>query len=473
MQITQTNAEGLKREFRITVAAADIETRVAERLKHLGHTVQLPGFRPGKVPMALLRKRFGNSVMGEVLEDAVNAGSQKAMVDHKLTPAAQPKIEVTKFAEGQDLEYTMAIEVMPEIAPADFSKIELERLTVAVSESEIEEALTRMAEGQKSFQSAETGTAAAIGHAVMISFVGSVDGKEFEGGKGEDFLLELGSKRFIPGFEEQLVGVKAGDDLTVQVTFPEDYGAKDLAGKAASFAVAVKEVRVPQTVAVDDELAKRMGLENLAALRKAVSEQISRDYIDVSRARLKRSLLDKLAEQHNFVVPQGMIDAEIGAIVQQFRDLREKGGLDPDEKEKTEDQVRDEYRPIAERRVRLGLLLGKVGEMNNITVNDNEVSRALSEQSRRFPGRERQVVEFYQNNAQAMASLKAPLYEDKVVDFILELAKLSDRSVAREELMRDPDAEPAAAAQDDKTETPAAGEKKPAKRGAKKAVAKD
>jgi trigger factor len=243
-----------------------------------------------------------------------------------------------------------------------------------------------------------------------------------------------------------LVGVKAGDSITVQLTFPVDYGAKDLAGKAASFAVAVKEVRVPQTVAVDDELAKRMGLENLAALRKAVSDQIARDYTDVSRARLKRALLDKLAEQHSFVVPQGMIDAEIGAILQQFRDLKEKGGLDPDEKEKTEDQVREEYRPIAERRVRLGLLLGKVGEMNNITVNDNEVSRALSEQARRFPGRERQVIEFYQNNAQAMAGLKAPLYEDKVVAFILELAKVSERAVAREELLRDPDAETAAVA---------------------------
>ena len=441
MQITETSSEELKREYKIVVGADDIEDKVTAKLNDLGRTITLPGFRPGKVPVSLLRKRFGKSVMGEVLEEAVSASSQQAIQDNSLTPALQPKIEVTKFEEGSDLEYTMAVEIMPAIEMPDFSAIELEKLVLSAGEEEVGEALERMAEQQKTYETVEGDAAAGETDAVLIDFTGTIDGEEFEGGAAEGHLLELGGGRFIPGFEEQLVGAKAGDKKNVDVTFPDDYPAADLAAKKAVFAVDVKEVRVAKPAPVDDELAKRMGLEDLAALKEAVKGQIAQEYADISRDRLKRGLLDNLSETTEFGVPEGMVEQELEAILEQFRSLGERNELEEEDKDKSEDELREEYRPIAERRIRLGLLLGRVGETNNIIVNDDEVSRALTENARRYPGRERQVIEFHQSNPQAMAQLKAPLFEDKVVDFILELASVSERTVTRDELLQDPEQE--------------------------------
>ena len=439
MQITETSAEDLKREYKIVIGADDIEEKVTAKLNDLGKTITLPGFRPGKVPVSLLRKRFGQSVMGEVLEEAVSTSSQQAIQENSLTPALQPKIEVTQFEEGSNLEYTMAVEIMPDIEMPDFAAIELERLVLSAGAEEVDEALERMAEQQKTFETIEGDKAAGEVDAVLIDFTGTIDGEAFEGGTAEGHLLELGGGRFIPGFEEQLVGTKAGDKKDVSVTFPEDYPSADLASKAAVFAVEVKEVRVAKPAPIDNELATRMGMEDLSALKEAVKGQIAQEYADISRDRLKRSLLDTLSDGYEFGVPEGMVDQELESILEQFRSLGERNELEEEDKDKSEDELREEYRPIAERRIRLGLLLGRVGETNNIIVNDDEVSRALTDNARRFPGRERQVIEFYQSNPQAMAQLKAPLFEDKVVDFILELAKVSERSVTRDELMQDPE----------------------------------
>ena len=441
MQITEISSEELKREYKIVIGADDIDEKITAKLTDLGRTVTLPGFRPGKVPVELLRKRFGKSVLGEVLEEAVSSSSQQAMQDNSLTPALQPKIEVTHFEEGSDLEYTMAVEIMPEIHIPDFSAIELERQVLSPGDAEVDEALERMAEQQKSYETASGNKEAAEGDAVLIDFTGAIDGEAFEGGSAEGHLLELGGGRFIPGFEEQLVGVKSGDKTDGGVTFPDDYPAADLASKAAVFAVEIKEVRVAKPATIDDELAKRMGMEDLSALKDAVRGQISQEYAEITRDRLKRSLLDELSKQFDFGVPEGMVEQELKAILEQFRNLGESNELEDEDKDKSEEELREEYLPIAERRIRLGLLLGRVGETNNIIISDDEVSRALTENARRFPGRERQVIEFYQSNPQAMAQLKAPLYEDKVVDFILELAKVNEREVTRDELMRDPEAE--------------------------------
>ena len=475
MQITETSSEELKREYKIVVGADDIEDKVAAKLNDLGKTITLPGFRPGKVPVSLLRKRFGKSVMGEVLEEAVSASSQQAIQDNSLTPALQPKIEVTQFEEGADLEYTMAVEIMPAIEMPDFASIELERLVLKAGDEEVDEALERMAEQQKTYETVEGEAAAGDTDAVLIDFSGTINGEEFEGGAAEGHLLELGSGRFIPGFEEQLVGAKAGDKKNVDVTFPDDYPAADLASKSAVFAVEVKEVRVAKSAPIDDELATRMGLEDLAALKEAVKGQIAQEYAGMSRDRLKRGLLDALSEAHDFGVPEGMIDQELEAILEQFRSLGERNELEEEDKDKSEDELREEYRPIAERRIRLGLLLGRVGETNNIIVNDDEVSRALTENARRFPGRERQVIEFYQSNPQAMAQLKAPLFEDKVVDFILELASVSERTVTRDELMQEPEQEEKTADADaDATKKKSKPKKKAASKaaGATKSAAK-
>ena len=463
MQITETSSEELKREYKIVIGAGDIEKEIMTKLTDLGKTVTLPGFRPGKVPVALLRKRFGKSVLGEVLEEAVSSSSQQAMQENALTPALQPAIEVTQFEEGSDLEYTMAVEIMPEIEIPDFSKFELERLVLSAGDAEVDEALERMAEQQKTYETVADDRAAAEGDAVLVDFNGTIDGEPFEGGSAEGHLLELGSGRFIPGFEEQLAGVKAGATKEVEITFPEDYPSSDLASKAAVFAVEVREVRVAKPAPIDDELAKRVGMDDLAALRDAVKGQISQEYADISRDRLKRSLLDSLSQQFDFAVPDGMVERELASILEQFRNMEERNELDEEDKDKCEEELRGEYLPIAERRIRLGLLLGRVGEMNNIIVSDDEISRALAENSRRFPGRERQVIEFYQNNPQAMAQLRAPLYEDKVVDFILELVKVSEREVTLEELMKDPES--------DKKEGEADARTKP-KRASRKAAAK-
>lgn len=456
MQVTETKTEGLKRDFKIVVPATDIENRITARLEQLSQTVRIPGFRPGKVPVSLLRKRYGPSVMGEVLERAVGETTVKAMTDHGVRPAMQPKVEITSFEEGKDLEYTMAVEVLPEIAPVDFSKIELERLTVDVEDSEIEDVLSRMAEANKVSEPVADKRAAEKGDVVVIDFVGKVDGKEFPGGKADGYHLDLGSGSFIPGFEDQLIGAKAGDHVAVNVTFPKEYGAAELAGKDAVFDVDVKELRSTKPATVDDDFAKKAGLENLDSLKKAIRDEQEREFKAISRMRLKRALLDALAEMYDFAVPESMAEAELDSIWSQFEEQR-KQNPDAAKKEygdKSDDDIKAEFRAIAERRIRLGLVLAEVGQANKIQVTQDDINRAIVAEARRYPGQEQKVVEYYKKTPEAMDALRAPLLEDRVVDFMLEMAKLTDRQVTREELLRDPDendAEPPANSEAKKT----------------------
>lgn len=434
MQVTETNAEGLKREFKVVVPAQDIEDRIASRLKEVGQSVRIPGFRPGKVPLKLLRQRYGAAVMGEVLEKAVSDTTQSALDERGLRPAMQPKIEITSFDEGKDLEFTIGVETLPEIEPMDLGKVSIERPKVEVPESEVDEAIERLAKAREDSKPVARKRQSKKGDILVIDFVGRLDGEEFEGGKGEGVSVKLGEGRFIPGFEEQIIGMKPDEEKVITVTFPEDYGAEKLRGREAEFTVTAKELREPVPAEINDDLAKGMGLEDLAALRKAVREELERDYESAARDIVKRRLLDILAENHDFPVPQGMVDAEFDAIWKQLQHEKEHGHLDPEDEGKSDEELEQEYRAIAERRVRLGLLLSEVGRRNNIQVTQEDLNRALVNEARRFPGQEAMVFQYYQNNPEALNSLRAPVYEDKTIDFMLELATVNEQPVSPEQL---------------------------------------
>ncbi|HSM50850.1 MAG TPA: trigger factor [Thermoanaerobaculia bacterium] len=451
MQVTEVSADGLKREYRVVVPADDIERRVQGRLQDLSKKVRMPGFRPGKVPVNLLRKQYGASVMGEVIEEAVNQGSQTAISQHELKPALKPKVEITRFDQGADLEFTMAVEVLPEVPAVDYGAIRLTRLKAEVADEAVDGAVRRFAEAQREYGPPEEPRPAREGDRLTVDFTGRIDGEEFEGGSATDFHLVLGSGGLLPGFDEQLTGVEAGTTKPVEVTFPEGYGRAELAGKAATFDVAVKEVQEPKPVEVDEEFAKRIGFEDLEKLRAAFRERMEREYGQLSRARLKRALLDHLAEGSRFEVPQGMVDLEFEAIWRQLTAEMERTGQTFEQSGKTEEQVRDEYRAIAERRVRLGLILSDIGRQNNLSVEPQELQAALLEQARQYPGREREFLEFVRNNPQVQDQLRAPIFEDKVVDFILQLATVEEQVVPVEELLKDPDEEEAAAGGEDAT----------------------
>jgi trigger factor len=436
MQVTETNTDGLKHEFKITIPAGDISARIDKRLAEIGRTTRLPGFRPGKAPMSVLKTRFLPHVRGEVVQDAVNQAADETLKDRNLRPALQPKVEITAFDEGKDLEYTLAVEALPEIEPMDFSQIELERWKPEIPEAEIEESLKRLADRQRKDEPVER--EAAKGDLVVIDFTGEIDGKEFPGGSATGHRLELGAGGFIPGFEDQLVGTKAGEQRTVEVTFPGDYGVADLAGKAAKFKVEVKEVRAFQDQPIDETLATAMGFDDLAELRKFVAEQNERQYGDMARQRLKRQLLDELAKHHEFPVPPGMVDAEFDSIWRQYEFQRERAkqsGVTDYNEGKSEDEVRAEFRHMAERRVRLGLLLSEVARRHNISVTQDEINQALVAEARRFPGQERKVVEYYRNQPGAIDGLRAPILENKVVDHILGSTKISERTVPAADLI--------------------------------------
>ncbi|GGF40713.1 trigger factor [Aliidongia dinghuensis] len=438
MQITETSTEGLKRGFKVVVASQDIEKRVDARLAEVAKTVRLPGFRPGKVPTSVVKQRYGDSLLGEVLEQTVNETSSQALAERNLRPALQPKIEITSFEKGADLVYDMSLEILPEIQTMDFSTVALERLKPEIPNEELDEALTNLAERYRETEDVTDGSAAANGDVTVIDFVGSIDGEKFDGGAGTDFSLELGSGRFIPGFEEQLVGAKVGDHVAVKVPFPADYGVETLAGKDAVFEVDVKGLKRKLPAVVDEKLADTLGLENLEALRTAVREQMEREYAGVARQKLKRDLLDILSDKHDFAVPTGMVDLEFDSIWKQFEAERERSkaaGTYKEEEAKPEEETKDEYRKIAERRVRLGLVLAEVGRTNNIQVTQDEVNRAVMAQARNYPGQEKAVMDFYRNNPDAMGQLRAPIYEDKVVDFIVDLAQVTDKAVPPKELV--------------------------------------
>lgn len=432
MQVTELSAEGLKRQFKIVLPAGDLSAKVDERLNELAQTAQLPGFRKGKVPVGLLKKQYGQALYGEALEAAVNQSTAKAIEDRGLKPALQPRVDLKTLDEGKDVEFEVAVEVMPEIGKLDFSDIEVERLKAQVPDKDVEEALGRIAKANREQKPVDPPRPAQKGDALKLDFVGSVDGVEFPGGKADDYVLELGSGSFIPGFEDQLVGAEVGEPVDVKVTFPADYGNAELAGKDAVFKCTVKEIREHIEAPADDALAKKNNFENLDAMRKAVADRIGQDYAQVSRSMIKRQLLDKLADAHKFAVPEGLVEGEFGAIWQRVEEAKKAGQKLEDDEEK----MRKEYREIAERRVRLGLLLADVGRSNGIDVTPEELNQAVMREAMRYPGQERQVLEFYGKNAELKDRLRAPIFEDKTIDFILELAKVNEKSVTPEELLK-------------------------------------
>lgn len=466
MQVVEKSAEGLLRDFTVTVDASDIEARIEARLTEVGRDIRLPGFRPGKAPLKVLKQRFGDSVRGEVLEAAVRDSSQEVLSERGLRAASQPQIEISSYDPGKDLEYDLSVELMPDIETVDFSTIELERVKVAATDQEVDETLERLADQNKQSEAIEGDRAAKSGDVVILDFVGKVDGVAFDGGTGTGISLELGAGQFIPGFEEQLVGVKANTPCEVKVTFPEDYGSAELVGKDAVFECEIKEIREPVPTKIDDDFAKGMGLEGLDSLKDAVRDQLNGEYADYTRERLKRDLLDKLADAHSFPVPPRMLEAEFEQIWNQIEEARKNDTLDADDAEKSEDDLREQYREIAERRVRLGLVLSHVGDANSLTVAPEEVNRAIMERARQMPGQEQQVIEFYRSNPQAQASLQAPLFENKVVEFIVEMANVSDREISPEALRTELEEETAALSAEKKA---APKKKAPAK---KKAAAK-
>jgi trigger factor len=444
MQITQTVSEDLRRQYTVTILASELDAKVTKRLEEMKPRVNLKGFRPGKAPVSFLKRQFGKSVMGEVVEQAVNEGSQKAISDNQLKPALQPRIEpvgdVSEVVNGKaDLQFTVTVDLMPEFQTTDVAKLKVEKITAEVTDADLDEALQTLAKQSRGYAARPEGEAAQKDDIATIDFVGSVDGVEFPGGKGEDFNLTLGSGQFIPGFEDQLIGAKAGEQRDVKVTFPADYQAADLAGKEALFAVTVKEIKAPEDAKIDDELAKKMGLEDLATLKDRVRDQVKADFNAASRLHLKRRILDALDAAHDFPLPPAMVEAEFASIWAQVEAELKREGKTAEDEGQTEDELRAEYRAIAERRVRLGLVLGKLGEQNGITITGDEVNRAVMARARQFPGQEQQVFQYYASNPQAQAEIRAPLFEDKVVDFIAELAEVTSKTVDRETLFKDPD----------------------------------
>jgi trigger factor len=447
MQVTQTLSEGLKREFRVVVPADELDTKVNTRLDELKGTVRINGFRPGKVPVGHLKRLYGRSAMAEAIEAMVRDANAKIVSDNNLRLAMEPQVKlpteeaaINAVVEGKaDLDYSVAMEVLPKIELADFKDIKLERLVAEVTDAEIDEAVNTIAEQNRPFAAKGEGAQAASGDKVTISFTGTIDGTPFEGGTGEDIAVVIGSKAFIPGFEEQLIGIKAGENRTIKASFPPNYLKTELAGKEATFDITAKSIDAPGEVAINDDFAKQLGLESLAKLRDAVKERIGREHAGATRNRLKRQLLDALDERHKFELPPTLVTQEFDNVWQTVEsDLKQQGRTFADEGT-TEDEARAEYRKIAERRVRLGLVIAEIGDKNQIKVTDEEVQRAVVDRARQFPGQEQQVWDFYRNNPQVVASLRAPIYEEKVVDFLTELANVTEKKVAREELYKEDD----------------------------------
>ena len=440
MQVTETLSDGLKRGYTVVVPQADIEGRRSKRLDELGKTVNLPGFRPGKVPMPVVKQRYGTAVTAEVLEESVNDATQRVLSDRGLRAATQPKVDVVSLDETKDLEFKVEVELMPEIAMPDFGAIAVTRLKAEPSAEAVDKALGEIATRNRDLVDVEEARPAVKGDVLTVDFVGKVEGVAFEGGTGTDMDVEVAGPGFIPGFTEQLEGATVGESRLINVTFPEEYGAKELAGKAATFDITVKKLKQPVVPAIDDELAKKLGFEAMDRVRDLITQQIQREYDQMARLRLKRELLDALAAVASFPVPQGMLEAEFAQIWQRVEADRKQGQGDEEDKGKDDETLKAEYRGIAERRVRLGLLLAEIGRVNGITVAAEEMTRAMRAEAARYPGQEAQVMEFFRKNPQAAENLRGPIFEEKVIDFVLELAKVSDKSVTPEELTAEPEA---------------------------------
>jgi trigger factor len=445
MNVTETSVEGLRRQLKVVIGAEELEQRLSARLDELKGRARIKGFRPGRVPKEHLRKVYGRSVMAEVVQQAVAETSREALSQREERPAFQPTValpedeaEIDKiFAGTSDLAFTLSFEVLPKFELMDFSKIALDKPVAAVTEADIDKSIERVRAANLRYTPKDG--AAETGDRLLIDFTGSIDDKPFEGGSTEDAPIILGGGNFIPGFEEGLAGARAGEEREVEATFPENYPEASLAGKAARFAVKVKEVGAPETPPLDDEFAKSLGLESVTKLRETIKQRLEQDRASASRLKLKRALLDALNEGHSFDLPPTLIDNEFQAIWQQITADLERAKRSFADEGTTEEKARAEYHDIAARRVRLGLILSEVGTRNKIAVTDEEVSRALLERVRQFPGQERKVYDYYRNNPQLLAELRAPIFEDKAVDYILELAKVSETAVTPEELYADPD----------------------------------
>ncbi len=453
MQVKETVAEGLKHEFQVSVPAADLDAKADARLVELKDKVRLNGFRPGKVPVAHLKKVYGRSVMAEAIDQTIRDTNSQLFTERGFRLATEPKItmpteakEVEELLSGKsDLNYTVAIEVVPSITLADFKSFKVEKPVAEVTDTEVDDAVKRIADQNRAFAAKGEGAKAASGDRVTVSFKGTIDGVAFEGGTAENIPVVIGSNTFIPGFEDQVVGIAVGETRTLKVTFPADYGNKELAGKSAEFETTASQIEAPQDAAIDDEFAKTLGLESLDKLKDAARERISAEFAGATRQRVKRILLDRLDETHRFEAPPSLVDQEFDLMWNSIKSEMENSGKTFADEDTTEEAAKDEYRKIADRRVRLGLVLSEIGEKNKITVTDDEVGRAVIERARQMPGREKEVWDFYRNNANALAQLRAPIYEDKVVDFILELATVTEKKVSREELYKDDEAEKSAA----------------------------
>jgi len=445
MQVTETLSEGLKREYKVVVPAAELDAKVNQRLDDLKGRVRINGFRPGKVPVAHLKRMYGRSAMAEVIEATVRDANNQIVSERGFKLAADPKVTlpteesaITQLIDGKsDLNYTMALEIVPPITLGDFKTIKLTKLTADVAETEVEEGIKNIADQNRPYTPRPQGEKATKDDRITISFAGTIDGKPFEGGTGDDAVVLIGSNTFIPGFEDQLIGVTTGETRTLKVTFPAHYMKEDLAGKDAEFVVTAKSVEAPGTVTIDDEFAKVLGLESLEKLRDAVKDRITREHASMSRQKIKRALLDELDKMHKFDPPPTLVEEEFDRVWKSvLQELENERKTFADENT-TEEKAKAEYRAIAERRVRLGLVLAEIGEKNNITVTDDELSRAVMDRARQFAGQEQRVWDYYRQNPQAIAALRAPIFEEKVVDFLLELASVKDSKVSREELYKD------------------------------------
>ena len=453
MQVTETLNEGLKHEFKISVPASDLDAKAGAKLTDMKDKVRINGFRPGKVPVAHLKKMYGRSVMAETIDQTIRDTNTQIFTDRGFRLATEPKItmpteekDVEELLAGKtDLTYTVAIEVVPAITLADFKSFSVEKPVVDVSDKDVDDAIQRIADGSRPYNAKAEGAKAEKGDRVTINFKGTIDGVAFDGGTGEGIQVVIGAGQFIPGFEEQLIGVGVGETKTLKVSFPTNYLNAELAGKPAEFETTATLIEAPGEVTIDDEFAKNLGLESLDKLKEAARERLKAEFAGATRQRVKRALLDRLDESHKFEAPPSLVAEEFNLMWTSIESEMKQSGKTFADEDTTEDAAKEEYKKIADRRVRLGLVLSEIGEKNKITVTDDEVSRAVIERARSMPGREKEVWDYYRNNANALAQLRAPIYEDKVVDFILELANVTEKKVSREDLFKDDEAEKSAA----------------------------
>jgi trigger factor len=439
MQVTETLSDGLKRGFTVVVPEPELAAKREKRLAELGRTMQLPGFRPGKVPMSMVRKRYGDAVAAEIIEGAVNEASDRLLSERNLRPAMQPKLEITKPGQDSDLEFTVELELLPDITLPELNDITLSKPVAAISEEAVADSIKKIAEQRQSFTPVEEARPAAAGEQLTVDFIGRIDGEAFQGGTATDVAVIVAGQGFIPGFSEQMEGMAPGETRTISVNFPEEYGAKELAGKAAEFEITAKALAVAQIPAIDDEFAKALGLESLEDLQKKVSEQISREYDQMTRLKLKRGLLDALAERAQFAAPVSLVEAEFDEIWRQVEQEKAAGRADPEDEAKDEETLKAEYKTIADRRVRLGLLVAEIGRANNVAVSEQDLQRAMFNEAMKYREQAMQVVEFFKKNPRELERFRGPIFEDKVVDFLLGRVTLEETSVTPEELAADPE----------------------------------